>query len=68
MKEGFPFSGSGDSAYVKELKQVFPRQPLTEECFQSNQTPDKIVKIDDEVVVCKASNDDLVELTGHLET
>lgn len=61
-------SGSGDFARGKELKQAFPRPPLTEECFQSHQTADKIVEIDDEVVVRKASNDDLVELTGHLET
>ena len=44
-----------------------PKQPLTEQCFQSNQTPDKIVEVDDELVIRKASDDDLVELTGQLE-
>lgn len=46
----------------------FPKCPLTEERFQSNQTPNKIIKIDDELVICKASHDDLVEFTGQLET
>lgn len=45
----------------------FPQQPLTEECFQSHQTPDKVVEVDDELVVGKASDDDLMELAGQLE-
>lgn len=47
---------------------LFPQWALTEQCLQSNQTPDKIVKIDDEVVICKPGDNHLVELTGHLET
>lgn len=47
---------------------LFPQWALTEQCLQSNQTPDKIVEIDDEVVICKSGDDHLVELTGHLET
>lgn len=47
---------------------VFPRRPLTEECFQPDQAADEVVEVDDELVVCEASNDDLVELAGQLET
>lgn len=43
-------------------------RPLTEECLQANQAADKVIEVDDEVVVGEASHDDLVELAGQLET
>lgn len=39
-----------------------------EERFQSNQAPNKIIEINDELFIREASDDDLVQLAGQLET